>query len=83
LRNLWLDGCTGVTSLGPLAGLEGLQELWLNGCTGVTDLGPLAGLKNLGILCLEGFTVDQLPHALRRRSTLTISGLGAASRKRP
>jgi len=50
LKWLDLDGCTGVTDLGPLRGLTGLESLDLDGCTGVTDLGPLRGLTALHII---------------------------------
>jgi len=55
-ERLWLNGCTGVTDLAPLAGLTQLQTLSLRGCTDVADLAPLAGLTQLQQLSLTGCT---------------------------
>ncbi len=50
---------TGVSELGPLAGLTGLQTLWLSN-TGVSELGPLAGLTGLQMLSLDNTGVSEL-----------------------
>jgi len=64
LQILYCDGCTNLTSLGPLP--KGLQKLFCSGCTGLTSLGTLpeslqtlhcsgcTNLTNLGPLP-EGF----------------------------
>src|SRR4030042_651288 len=56
LTSLYLEGCTGITDLTPLAGQSSLTHLDLIGCTGITDLTPLAGLSNLTLLHLRACT---------------------------
>ena len=48
-----LRGAAGVSDLGPLAGLTGLQSLDLRDADGASDLGPLAGLTGLRSLDLS------------------------------
>lgn len=59
LRELNLRGCTGLSDLGPLAGLTRLEHLRL-GYTRVRDLRPLAKLEQLTTLELAGTPVSEL-----------------------
>jgi len=65
LQKLYCDGCTNLTSLGPLP--ESLQTLYCGGCTNLTSLGPLP--KSLQILDCDGCTrlvrLGPLPKSLR------------------
>ncbi len=75
-QELYLNGCTGVADLAPLAGLTQLRRLYLTDCTGVVDLAPLASIKKLRKLYLNGCTgvADLLPLAgLTRLELLFLS----------
>ena len=68
---------TGVTDVGPLSGLERLEQLGLSG-TGVTDIGPLSGLERLAKLHLSGTGVTDIGSlsGLERLKWLYLSGTG-------
>ena len=82
----FLDGCTAVSDLKPLADFASLKCLSLDWCTAVSDLRPLAGLVSLTKLWLDGCTavIDLKPLAgLASLNSLGLRGCTAVSDLKP